>query len=773
MRCYNCNKEIRDDAVFCPACGKKVLKNDEEKINKVIEDIDNKDNLKDKSDENIIEKCNYNKENKKKNRIKIYLKKLKKKKIYICIFMIIFIIIFLVLVPKLISNRNIAISSNKGIDTIKSSNLKKLNILNKEYNIAPGQVEIIKYYVSPIDTKTSELKWESSNKNIRVNSKGYISSNKPNEEGIITVSSLDGSIKSQCKVRVITNKKAFLNTMDYIKNKDMEKQNEVNLSEDKFKLGSRYTEDKRKVAIDLFTKTNKEISSYKIIQKQFVNSKTKNTIDCDVYLEPNTGDIRKIVTIEYLSKNLQITDYYYMEGNIYFVFRRNEKYYRPIPAQQDFPGSRYYYYEDSLLRWRKIETKSNNTFEKTDYYYNNKNFQWKTYEYKNLDDVEKEKNNYVKASENPKLRVKFEKEFVNREKSMLDAAYNIYNKVVKSPRTTNLTGYVLNNLGEPMSGATIKVFSKEYNLLAGKTITDDNGLYKLSVPVDTSMYTIYISKPGYVKTNICEVVPSLETSKLVQENVYMYPKSNVKYNVRLNLVNALNGNNLNGNEIQGTYIVIRKGINNKKGSIERRIELDNINDSYNPLYNIQLLPGNYTAEVISPGRENSYFTIATLVDNMEIYSNIVPKIEDESVKIVLSWGENPSDLDSHLFLPSNKQIAYYSTETDNCYLDVDDTNSYGPETITLNKLERGTYKYYVADFTNCSADNYSSMDMSTSFAKVDVYTKNGLISTFTVPSNRSGVIWHVFNISNGKIVPVQRYFDNIEDMEWWTTGKYN
>lgn len=36
-----------------------------------------------------------------------------------------------------------------------------------------------------------------------------------------------------------------------------------------------------------------------------------------------------------------------------------------------------------------------------------------------------------------------------------------------------------------------------------------------------------------------------------------------------------------------------------------------------------------------------------------------------------------------------------------------------------------------------------------------------------------GVTFNVLAyFANGKIVPVQRYFDNIEDMEWWTTGKY-
>lgn len=70
--------------------------------------------------------------------------------------------------------------------------------------------------------------------------------------------------------------------------------------------------------------------------------------------------------------------------------------------------------------------------------------------------------------------------------------------------------------------------------------------------------------------------------------------------------------------------------------------------------------------------------------------------------------------------------------------------------LIINKLSQGTYKYYVADYTNCSQNNYSSMDMLNSFARVDVYTKNELTVSFTVPNNREEVIWNVFNISNGK-----------------------
>ncbi|MGH4120702.1 carboxypeptidase regulatory-like domain-containing protein [Clostridium sp.] len=765
MKCHECNSEIIDTAKFCPICGAKILSNSEQNVENEM------------PQEDLIEN-NYNNIdfNEKANDKNNYFKKLKEKKspfkrsIIIAIYSLVFIFLCGGLALKGVPNKNIITLGNaevsKNADDIKKQGLKEIHLLDEEYSIMPGQVEVIKYYTYPENAKG--LKWLSSNSNIKVNQSGYVISTKPNEEGIITVSNDDGTIKTQCNVKVLTEKEAFFRTIDYISNHSTEEQKEVDLYADKFKPSGRVLTNKSTSSVDVFNKINTEIAGYQFIQKKFVNAQTKNIIDCDIYVDSVTGDTRKIVTIEYLGDKLEVTDYYYMDGSSYFIFKRNENYYRPIPAQQDFAGSRYYYCKDSLVKWREIEKNTNNNFEKTDYFYDKKGFQWKKYEYENIDSTNKEKSSYTKANEDASLQKQMEDGFLKKERNMLNAAYNIYNKVVQAPQITSVAGYVLDNGGQPMSGISVKVFSEQYKLLVGETNTNNDGSYKINVPVDKSTYTAYISKPGYGETTIYEVDPNLGISTLFQENVYMYPESNMLYNVRLNLINALNGNVLNADEVVGTHVAIRKGINNKKGAIECQFEMY---DDYDPFLNIQLVPGNYTVEVMSPGRENSYFTISTLQDNMEVYSNIVPKITDDSVRVVLSWGSTPSDLDSHLFLPDNKHVAYYSTIASNANLDVDDTNSYGPETITIDKLAQGTYKYYIADFINCSQNNYTSMEMSNSFARVDVYTKNGLNASFTVPNNTEGIIWQVFNISNGKIIPVQRYFNNIEDMQWWAADK--
>jgi hypothetical protein len=81
-------------------------------------------------------------------------------------------------------------------------------------------------------------------------------------------------------------------------------------------------------------------------------------------------------------------------------------------------------------------------------------------------------------------------------------------------------------------------------------------------------------------------------------------------------------------------------------------------------------------------------------------------------RIVLTWGRNPSDLDSHLTGPlsgsSSRFHVYYGDRTNGgiCGLDVDDVTSFGPETITCPRtstsgitLPPGVYRYSIHQFS--------------------------------------------------------------------------
>jgi hypothetical protein len=91
-------------------------------------------------------------------------------------------------------------------------------------------------------------------------------------------------------------------------------------------------------------------------------------------------------------------------------------------------------------------------------------------------------------------------------------------------------------------------------------------------------------------------------------------------------------------------------------------------------------------------------------------------------------------------------------------LDLDDTDSYGPETTTIySAVDEGVYKFYVHDYTNRYSDE--SMELSQSEAKVQIYVGNTLYYTFNVPTSVGGTLWHVFDYDAGTdtIIPVNTF----------------
>jgi hypothetical protein len=110
----------------------------------------------------------------------------------------------------------------------------------------------------------------------------------------------------------------------------------------------------------------------------------------------------------------------------------------------------------------------------------------------------------------------------------------------------------------------------------------------------------------------------------------------------------------------------------------------------------------------------------------------------------LTWGKDPVDLDTHVVGPNGYHIWFShkgSFAEDNAYLDVDDTDGYGPEVYTVRKFtEPGTYHYAVYHFSGTST-------ISASPARVEVIL-DGKKTIFVPPAGQTAedAWWNVFDI---------------------------
>ncbi len=127
-----------------------------------------------------------------------------------------------------------------------------------------------------------------------------------------------------------------------------------------------------------------------------------------------------------------------------------------------------------------------------------------------------------------------------------------------------------------------------------------------------------------------------------------------------------------------------------------------------------------------------------------------PQLAAGDLRIVLTWGENPGDLDSYLWTPGGGQVWFGSKGSlvgaPFAQLDADDVDGFGPETITISNVSAGSYSFAVQTY---------GQSLVPAETTVRVYDSNGLVREFVPPSN-SGGWWRVFTLdgSTGNITSV-------------------
>jgi len=164
--------------------------------------------------------------------------------------------------------------------------------------------------------------------------------------------------------------------------------------------------------------------------------------------------------------------------------------------------------------------------------------------------------------------------------------------------------------------------------------------------------------------------------------------------------------------------------------------------------------GFYTLEFSKQGFITAQIEFEVKLNN--VFTNnisVSPILKGDYMRIVLDWGQRPSDLDLHLEKEGGYHISYrntHSADDGSVLLDHDAMYGFGPETITLMETDlRSVYRLYIHDYTN--GGRSGSAELARSGAVIRVYGRNGLLRTFYVPANLRGTRWDVFRIVGGEI----------------------
>ena len=214
---------------------------------------------------------------------------------------------------------------------------------------------------------------------------------------------------------------------------------------------------------------------------------------------------------------------------------------------------------------------------------------------------------------------------------------------------------------------------------------------------------------------------------------------------------------------------IRPGVNVKSGPYaidENGISITSVKTATDGSYAIpNVPPGNYTLEVSGSGKRNNctgsietysttYRTVVAAGSDTPANQNILvsPLLSENEMRVVLSWGSTPRDLDSHVqysATDSGSRIVWNRKAplgVGNGELDYDITTGYGPETITLKgSIWSQQVRYY-------SIYNWSGeANMGISGANVRVFKGTiGEVRNYSINPNHSNRWWKLFCISADK-----------------------
>lgn len=337
-----------------------------------------------------------------------------------------------------------------------------------------------------------------------------------------------------------------------------------------------------------------------------------------------------------------------------------------------------------------------------------------------------------------------------------------------------ITGSMDMNDSVPLENAKITLEKKGGSQYQGSAETDENG--------------------NFVFEDLCagkyDMVIEAEDYLTIEQEIEVYPGQDEMYNpVAVMIPKEYSGEGracgriidaVTGYGVDGLTLSIRSGYNRLHGGIVETTETEG-----EGIYKTPKLPaGYYTIEIEDERDVEEHYLISYInvrvfgdEDTYEQNGSVSTKLTEGQIRIVMSWGATPNDLDSHLFCEFDTgerhmnffgNSVYSDPENDERVvdLDLDDTDRYGPETTTIYSKRPGEYIFGVYNYSGGSMDA-----LQKSQAVVQVYLGNSAAPTYVyyVPQEE-GYYWEVFSYDgeSERITPINQMYDSYSERDYYS-----
>lgn len=346
------------------------------------------------------------------------------------------------------------------------------------------------------------------------------------------------------------------------------------------------------------------------------------------------------------------------------------------------------------------------------------------------------------------LNLRYDHEFMNSDNSLWkrEIHFEETGKVDECTRGYgNYEGYV------KQADNSIPIYKAKVQVLKGSrivdtTYTDSHGKF-VGIKLKSGSYKVRVSASGYLPyERKFEIIggdtTSLETQLMISRDDPNLGNDGYKANCSGKITNAFTGG-----VVEGARIEVRSQFLFGDGEIIAIVESDD-----NGKFSFQAPIGSYELSVSKEGFTTNTKDITLICDKSDVNISLNPSNQQPisgNLRAVLHWGSQPYDLDSHMVGPQGDDwfhVYYSNKDAEYVNLDVDDTDSYGPETISINETDPGVYSYYIHDYTN--RDSSNSNALANSEAYIELYVENTLMYTIHVPEGKEGTLWHVFDYNS-------------------------